>query len=433
MHRLSSLVAAAVSAGVILTACASQTAASAQPAHSAAARPAHPAPNDPNWATLFDGSSLDGWTPMFGGVADAWAAKNGELVVAKPGQGGWLRTTKMYRDFELHLEFAVPPNGNSGVGLRCSSTGDPAFTGFELQVYDSHGKAPSRSDAGAVYNAIAPTTQAVKPAGEWNTYHIRLVGDTLNVWLNDVQIQADQKLDQRGIFRADDQPLPLADRLTTGFIALQDHGDSVRYRNIQIKDLSPDRDPGDFQPAFTTLNAANAAEISGWFPKGNGDFSIEDGTLIAANGPGHLFSEQPHTDIELRAHVRVALPPEGVRTGNSGIYVRTIPRPEDPNTWPLGFECQIDQHDKGSTNYTGCVYDRAAAATGKPITRDGAWFDYRIVVKGNRIQTFINGVPMADADVASFTEVPGTGHVAFQTHHPGNRVEFRDVQWRMPK
>ncbi|MGP1272081.1 MAG: 3-keto-disaccharide hydrolase [Phycisphaerales bacterium] len=379
---------------------------------------------EPEPEALFNGRDLTGWAAMFGGSLDAWVALDGEIRVVKPGQGGWLRTDRMFRDFELEAEFIIPPGGNSGIGLRCSSVGDPAFTGFEVQILDSHGQPVDRSQAGAVYNAIAPSAQAVKPAGEWNQYRIRVVGDTLDVWLNGVHVQQAQKLDDRGIYRNDDQPLPLNERMTTGYIAFQDHGEGgLRLRNISITDLSPDPDPGDYQFAFD-------GTTNGWTHRGGGSFTFEDGTLVAADGPGHLFSDATHTDIELHALVRIARPEEtgAPRPGNGGIYFRTVPRPENPDTWPLGYEAQIDNHDTRATNYTGCIYDYAPARTGAPITTDGAWFDYRIRAVGERVQTFINGRPMADATLDAFDR----GHIAFQTHHPGNRIEFRDVRWRVP-
>ena len=292
------------------------------------------APRDAGHAPLFDGATLEGWAPMFGGNLDAWAAQEGEIRVVEAGRGGWLRTDRTYRDFDLSFDFIIPDGGNSGVGLRCTSVGDPAFTGFEVQILDSHGHAATRESCGAVYNAIPPRFQAAKPAGEWNSYRILLVGDTLNVWLNGVHIHDDAQLDDRGIYRGDDQPLPLNERATTGFIAFQDHGEGgLRLRNIEIQDLSPDPDPGDFDFAF-------GENTEGWTHRGGGSFTIENGTLIAADGPGHLFSDTTHTDIELRAHVRVARPQEtgAPRTGNSGIYFRTVPRPENPDTWPLGYE-----------------------------------------------------------------------------------------------
>ena len=114
--------------------------------------------------------------------------------------------------------------------------------------------------------------------------------------------------------------------------------------------------------------------------------------------------------------------------GNSGVYFRTVPRPEDPDTWPLGYEAQVDNHDP--KNFTGVVYDRAwPEGVDAPLTRDGAWFDYRIVAKGDRVRTWINGTPMVDTTLDLFDE----GHVAFQTHHEGNVIEYRDVRWRVPR
>ncbi len=364
------------------------------------------------WTLLFDGRSLEGWTTA--GNIEAWVVKDGEIHTTG-NNGWWLRTTRMYRDFELKLEFLIPPGGNSGVGLRGSSVGDPAFTGMEIQIYDTHGQEPGLSHCGAVYNAIPPATQAVRPPGEWNTYHIRLVGDTLDAWLNGERIHDGQKLDGRGIFRTPDQPLPLCDRLTTGFISLQDHGNPVRFRNLKIMDLSPDPDPGDFVPLF------NGRDLDDWFAKGTGRWTVEGGTLVGRDGGGHLYTERVFTDVEIRAFVRVNT------RGNSGFYPRAAPPQNNPETWPMGYEAQIDNHDP--RNWTGCVYGRAWPERGFArtlITRDNAWFDYRVRVVGSRVQTWINGVPMVDAEVEPFPQ----GHVALQTHHPGNVVEWRDIQAR---
>lgn len=362
------------------------------------------------WDLLFDGVSLDQWTTA--GVM--WKAQDGELRTSEPGKGWWLRTKRLYRDFELKLDFVVPPNGNSGVGIRGSATGDPAFTGMEVQVFDSAGKPLADNVCGAVYNAIPPMEQAVKPAGEWNSYRIRLVGDTLNVWLNGVQVQKDQKLDQRGFVHDPKNVSPLADRLPTGYISLQDHGDVVRFKNIKIMDLSPDMDSG----GWTMLG--NGKDLDGFTKRGGGEWEWKDGSLVGSNGPGHLFTNKDDfTNFELRTFVRV------VKKGNSGIYFRVHPKKEDPNTWPDGYEAQIDQHDP--KNFTGVIYNRAYPADIKaPITRDEAWFDYRILAVGDQIQTWVNGVQMVDANLNNFP----SGHIALQTHHDGNRIEFRGLSWR---
>lgn len=134
---------------------------------------------DDGFVKLFNGKDLSGWVSS--GDSDAWGVKDGEIVTLKPGRGGWLRTDRMYRDFEITLEFWMPEGGNSGVGLRGSSGGDPAFTGFEVQILDTAGEEPGLRNCGSIYEAVAPSAMAVNPAGEWSTYRIRLVGDTLDV------------------------------------------------------------------------------------------------------------------------------------------------------------------------------------------------------------------------------------------------------------
>ncbi len=358
---------------------------------------------------LFDGKSLDGWTTS--GDINAWKAEEGELRIVSPGgKGWWLRTVKQYRDFELRMEFNVPKGGNSGVGIRGSTTGDPAFTGMEVQIYDSHGQQPAVNVCGAVYGAIAPKAVAVKPAGEWNEYCISLVGDTLNVWLNGEQIHTDEKIDDRGFMHEPSNKLPMRDRLTTGHIALQDHGDMVRFRSIRIRDLSPDKDEGGWRSIL------NGRDTSGWNARGGGTWEIEEGALVGRDGPGHLFTDEKFTDVEIRGHVKVNA------KGNGGLYFRTVPRPEDPNTWPLGYEAQVDQHDP--KNFTGCVYDLAWGT--KVPTRDNAWMDYRVRAVGEQVQTWINGVKVVDAKLSNFAE----GHIALQTHHQGNVIMWKDLAVR---
>ncbi len=364
--------------------------------------------DDATWTDLFNGQDLDGW--IASGDPDAWGVRDGQIVIENPGRGGWLRTARMYRDFELTLEFRLGEGANSGVGLRGSSGGDPAFTGFEIQILDSHGQEPDLRSCGAVYEAIPPDAAAVNPPGRWNAYRIRLIGDTLDVWLNGTKIHDDERLDGRGIYRSPDNPLPLNARAPTGYISLQDHGDPVRFREIRIRDLSPDPEPEGMRPLID-------ADLAGWFAEDNARWAVEGGTLIGRGGPGHIFTNDRFDDLELRTLVRVST------RGNSGIYFRVRPNPDPTNPWPIGYEAQIDNHDP--RNFTGCVYDRAwPEDMDGPITRDNAWFDYRVRAEGERIRTWINGVPMVDTRLQDFER----GSIALQGHHDGNVIEFRDLR-----
>ncbi len=366
------------------------------------------------WVQLFNGKDLAGWVNP--GKPGTWSVQDGEIRIIDTKDHCWLRTERMYRDFELQLDFKVPPNGNSGVGVRGSALGDPAFSGMEIQVLDSFGKEPGVGQCGAVYDAIAPSSIPEKPAGEWNHYLIRLQGDTIDVTLNGVKVVAGEKLDDRGYIWGKDRPWPLKNRLTTGYIALQNHGDAAAFRNLKIRDLSVDPDPGGWKGLVN-------ADLSGWTKRGGGTWALEKehpadfGALVGKDGPGHFFTDATHDNFEIRASVKVN------EKGNSGLYFRTVPRPEDPDTWPLGYEAQVDNHDP--KNFTGVVYDRAwPRDRNAPVSRDGAWFDYRVRAVGGHIQTWINGVPMVDAELTNFS----TGHVALQTHHTGNVIMYKDLR-----
>lgn len=372
---------------------------------------AQPAPLADGRVRIFNGRDLSGWTAS--GDPGAWSVASGEIRVGDAGNGGWLRTNKTYRDFDLSLEFNVPEGGNSGVGLRGSSGGDPAFTGFEVQIFDNFGEAPTLRSCGSVYEAIAADSMAVNKPGAWNTYRIRLVGDTLNVWLNGVQIHDNATLDGRGFFRSEDSALPLNTRATTGYISLQDHGDAVRFRNIAIRDLSIDPEPAGMAPLISGMDGDTPA---GWFAEDDATWTVENSTLVGRDGPGHLFTtDDTFTDFELRGLVKVN------DRGNSGIYIRVHPNPD--MVWPVGhgYEAQVDNHD--ANNLTGAIYDMCPVQA-NPGTQDNAWFDYRIRVEGSRIRTWINSVPMADCERDDFAE----GGFAVQGHHPGNVIMFRDLR-----
>ncbi|MFK7759016.1 MAG: DUF1080 domain-containing protein [Phycisphaerales bacterium] len=360
------------------------------------------------WVDLFNGIDLTGWACE--GDIDAWGVVDGELVTVKPGQGWWLRTDKMYRDFELKLDFWMPEDGNSGVGIRGSSNGDPAFTGFEVQILDTANQKPADHTCGSIYTAITANAMVVKPAGNWNSYYIKVVGDTVRVVLNGIAIIENEKLDSRGYYRSPDSPLPLNARATTGYISLQDHGHAFRFKNIKIKDLSPDPEPD----AMVHLIDE---DLDNWFAEDNAVWANEGGSLIGRQGPGHLFTKSTYADFEMRALVKVN------ERGNSGMYFRVKPNPDIHNPWPIGYEAQVDNHDP--KNFTGAIYDKAwAAHVEAPITRDDAWFDYRIRVQGDHIRTWINGKPMVDTQLSEFE----SGHLAVQGHHDGNIIEYRDIR-----
>lgn len=189
----------------------------------------------PEAKPLFDGKSTEGWTEV-GGKKGNWLVENGLLITRGEG-GGWLSTNKTYGDFLLKLEYRVGPGGNSGVFIRSPRTGDPAYTGMELQVLDDDH--PMYKDlkpfqyTGSVYGVVAAKRGHTKAPGEWNQMEVHAKGPKVVVKLNGTVI-VDADLSQHpdavkthpGILRKD------------GYIGLQSHSDPVQYRNITIEELN---------------------------------------------------------------------------------------------------------------------------------------------------------------------------------------------------
>lgn len=362
----------------------------------------------PGADALFNGNDLQGW--VLRGPEGAWAARDGAIVNAAPGSGALLRTDRTYRDFDLEFEFLPSAAGSAGVGLRASSNGSPAYSGMELMLASTSAPGVNDRAHGAIWEAIAPLEPPPLRIGEWNSARVRIVGDSLDAWVNGARVHRSAKLDERGYVGEQSNWLPLNARMPTGYITLRDHGREFAFRNLRLADLSPDPEPPGMERLITEDRA-------GWFATGLGKWSVREGELVGEGGPGHLFTERVFEDFELRALVHVN------QRGNSGIYFRVEPNAEDRDSWPTGYEAQVDHHDP--KNFTGCVYDRAwPAGRSGPVSRDLAWFDYRVVARGDRIRTWVNGVEMVDAELTDFRR----GRIAVQGHHPGNVIRYRDLR-----
>ena len=175
---------------------------------------------------LFDGKSLEGWT-VHG--TEKWYVDQGELVCESGPDAayGYLSTTAFYDNFELMVDFKQEADGNSGVFFRSTFEGTKV-TGWQVEV------APPGKDSGGIYESYGrgwlikpdPTKDKALKMGEWNTMKIRVVGDQVTTWLNDVEMVS---LTDEGIGKG------------KGAIALQIHdggGIKVRWRNLQLTPIT---------------------------------------------------------------------------------------------------------------------------------------------------------------------------------------------------
>jgi hypothetical protein len=192
---------------------------------------------------LFDGKDLSEWQAEDKGPAK-WKVENGYVEVVS--KTGYIHTKKSFGDCQLHVEFRepVPPKGasqergNSGVFLMGL---------YEIQVLDSYdNKTYADGQAAAVYGQYPPLVNASRPPGEWQWYdivfhapHFDAAGKLqraarVTVFHNGVLVQDNVEI--RGRTAIGDVPTYVAgpDKAP---LALQDHGNPVRYRNIWIREL----------------------------------------------------------------------------------------------------------------------------------------------------------------------------------------------------
>lgn len=177
----------------------------------------------PAWGapvTLFDGKSLEGWHLRDPKAKNGWAVVNGELAVVEPKGNADLVSERTFQDAKLHVEFNVEPKSNSGVYVRGK---------YEVQILDNPDKkmAVDPHGCGAVYSRIPPKTDATRPAGEWQTLDVTMVGRQIVVVLNGTEVVNGTVEGVTGgaISPFEEEPGPL--------MLQGDHG-KVRFRNIVL-------------------------------------------------------------------------------------------------------------------------------------------------------------------------------------------------------
>jgi hypothetical protein len=198
---------------------------------------------------LFDGGSLDNWRTADDARKPArWRVRDDYMEVVA-GTGA-ISTTQPFGDVQLHVEWMTPKPA-SGEGQDRGNSGVFLMGRYEVQVLDSYQNATyPDGQAGAVYGQHPPLVNASRPPGEWQTYDIvflkprfdatgRLVRPArVTVFHNGVLVQNGVILTGPTAHRARPPYSAHADALP---LALQDHGQPVRYRNIWARPL---REPG---------------------------------------------------------------------------------------------------------------------------------------------------------------------------------------------
>jgi hypothetical protein len=193
----------------------------------------------PGFVPLFNGKDLTGWQGLVANppkraamsseeLAEAqakadeamrrhWSVVDGVLVFDGKGQN--LCTVRDYGNFELYVDWKIEPKGDSGIYLR----GSP-----QVQIWDD----PVGS-GGLFNNKIHPSqplANADNPPGQWNRFYIRMIGDKVTVRVNDTLVVDNVTMEN---YWERDKPI-----YATGQIELQNHGNTLYFKNIYIRERS---------------------------------------------------------------------------------------------------------------------------------------------------------------------------------------------------
>jgi hypothetical protein len=212
------------------------------------------APNTPpaGFTALFNGKDLAGWQGLPAGPNDNpfkraalspeertkvqtaanevmkahWKVEDGALVF--DGKGSSLATAKPYGDFDFYVDWKIPATADSGIYLR----GTP-----QIQIWDPANPAQfphgNQKGSGGMWNNKGPGKDplvlADKPLGEWNTFHIRMIGEKVTIHLNGKLVVDGSPLEN---YWAPGKPLPRSEQ-----IELQNHGNNLWFRSLYVREL----------------------------------------------------------------------------------------------------------------------------------------------------------------------------------------------------
>ena len=167
----------------------------------------------------------------------------------------------------------------------------------------------------------------------------------------------------------------------------------------------------------------NGENLDGRKIYGTEKWYVEDGLLVSESGPdkgyGYLGTEKNYDDFEITLEFKQEA------NGNSGVFIRSTVDGTKVSGW------QVEVAPPGSD--TGGIYE--SYGRGWLIKPDpekdkalkfGDWNKMRIVVKGDNVTSYLNGVEMVNFSDPKIGE--GKGGVLLQIHDGGGiKVYWRNI------
>lgn len=195
------------------------------------------------FVVLFDGESFDGWEHE-----GNWVIEDGAFYRKKKGGSLTYVRETVPDDFEVRFEWKVSKGCNSGVYYR------PQQYEYQIldNVYSPYGENP-RQAAGSLFFCMAPSKDATKPFGEWNTGRIKCKGTVIEHWVNGERVLSFDYKDPKWAEQVELLRIRGADLdARGGRLWLQDHGQDVWFRNLRMREI-PEEEVVEADPDFIPM------------------------------------------------------------------------------------------------------------------------------------------------------------------------------------
>jgi hypothetical protein len=213
------------------------------------------------WRLLWDGETSNGW---IGAKLDrfpekGWEIKDGVLTIlatdgAESAGPGDIITEDVFANFELELEFKFTEGANSGIKYFVDpelNKGPGSAIGCEFQILDDQRHPDAKNGVNgnrtlaSLYDLISPEiltagNRVDKSPNKWHKARIVSRDGKVEHWLNNEKMVEYDRFSQ--MFRALVAYSKYAQwgkfgQWEQGHILLQDHGDTVHYRSIKIREF----------------------------------------------------------------------------------------------------------------------------------------------------------------------------------------------------
>jgi hypothetical protein len=208
------------------------------------------------WELLWDGRTTEGWrgARLTGFPEKGWVIEDGILKVLKSDggestNGGDIVTVEKYRNFELKVDFKITHGANSGIKYFVDTElnqGAGSSIGCEFQILDDNNHPDAKLGVNgnrtlaSLYDLIPAPSDKKYRGGFFNTALIKVDGNHVEHWLNDVKVLEYERNTQMWdalVNYSKYKVWPGFGTAEEGHILLQDHGDEVWFKNIKIKVL----------------------------------------------------------------------------------------------------------------------------------------------------------------------------------------------------